>query len=205
METGTRAKMPAKEPRGKAATQARILRAATELFLSQGFEGTAVSEVAGRAGVSRATVFWHFSSKNGLFREAFSELVAPFRASLERDFSEVDPRKRLREQLAMSEQFAAQHRHEVAAFVRWALESPGSRGDVIATLLDLNRRFAGVLTETIAELSPPDRDPTLLAAALMLAFDGSLILSIFGSAAENERLSAALHALAQLIEDTGAR
>lgn len=191
------------EPKGKAATQARILRAATELFVSQGFEGTSVAEVATRAGVSRATVFWHFSSKDGLFREAFSELLAPYRASIERDFSDIDPRKRLREQLALSEQFARDHRNEVAAFVRWALESPESRGDVITTLLCLNQRFAGVLGETIAELTPADRDPKLLASGLMLAFDGSLLLSLFGSESENDTHSSALHALAQLIQELG--
>ena len=69
-------------PKGKAATQERILVAATELFMQRGYEKTTVSNVAERGGVSRATVFWHFSDKAGLFREAFFRLLAPFRESL---------------------------------------------------------------------------------------------------------------------------
>ena len=91
---------------GKAATQERILVAATELFVSGGYERTTMADIAERAGVSRATVFWHFSEKASLFRESFSRLLAPFRESLEQDFDDVAPRKRLEEQLAMSEQFA---------------------------------------------------------------------------------------------------
>ena len=74
------------EPRepltGKAATQERILEAAMKLFLETGFEKTTMSRVAEVAGVSRATVFWHFSGKMSLFREAFNRLVAPFRVSV---------------------------------------------------------------------------------------------------------------------------
>ena len=91
---------------GKAATQERILVAATELFVAGGYERTTMSDIAERAGVSRATVFWHFSEKASLFRESFSRLLEPFRESLEKDFDDVTPRKRLEEQLAMSAQFA---------------------------------------------------------------------------------------------------
>ena len=102
--------------RGKAATQARILAAATELFIERGYEGTTIPEVAEGAGVSRATVFWHFSDKASLFREAFTRMLAPFRESLERDFDDLPPRKRLEELLAASEQFTREHRAEIAAY-----------------------------------------------------------------------------------------
>ena len=71
--------------KGKAATQERVLAAATELFITRSYEGTAIADIAKRAGVSRSTVFWHFGDKRGLFREAFIRLLAPFRESLERD------------------------------------------------------------------------------------------------------------------------
>ena len=67
---------------GKAATQERILVAATELFIVRGYERTTVANIAKRAGVSRATVFWHFGDKGGLFKEAFARLLKPFRESL---------------------------------------------------------------------------------------------------------------------------
>ena len=193
--------MPESKPaKGKAATQERILAAATKLFIDRGYEKSTTAQIAKEAGVSRATVFWHFGDKRGLFREAFSRLLAPFRESLEEDFGRIDSRKRLQEQLAKSEQFARDHRVEIAAFVRWALESPEFREIVASTLLDLNQRFGNALTETVAELVPEDRDPKLLAQGIMLAFDANLLLSIFdpNPRTADER-SAAVQALASLL------
>lgn len=185
---------------GKAATQERILVAATELFVSGGYERTTMADIAERAGVSRATVFWHFSEKASLFRESFSRLLAPFRESLEQDFDDVAPRKRLEEQLAMSERFARDHRKDIEAFVRWAVESPDLREGVITTLFDLNQRFAGALTLSVAAIVPKDQDPKLIATGLMLAFDANLLLSIFDDRpeAQDER-SASVAALANMI------
>jgi TetR/AcrR family transcriptional repressor of mexJK operon len=45
-----------------------ILRAATRLFLRNGFAGTSVEAVAGAAGVSKLTVYSHFGDKERLFQ-----------------------------------------------------------------------------------------------------------------------------------------
>jgi len=193
-------------PTGKAATQDRILAASTALFIECGYENTTVQDVANRAGVSRATVFWHFSEKAALFRESFSRLCEPFRASLDRDWSGVEPGKRLHEQIAMSDQFARDHSSEISAFVRWAVESPEFRDTVIATLFDLNQRFSAAIGETVAELAPVGHDAKLLATGLTLAFDANLLLSVFDPAPRGvEERSAAVSALAGFLADrTGA-
>ncbi len=189
-----------KVAKGKAATQERVLAAATELFITRSYEGTTIADIAKRAGVSRATVFWHFGDKRGLFREAFIRLLAPFRESLERDFGEVDTPKRLQEQLASSEEFARSHREEIAAFVRLAVESSDFRETMISTLLDLNQLFAKSLTRTVSEFVAPDRDAQLLGLGIMLAFDANLLLSLFDSSprAAEER-AAAIRELARLL------
>ncbi|MCA9510380.1 MAG: helix-turn-helix domain-containing protein [Myxococcota bacterium] len=201
-------KPEARRELGKAATQERILAAATELFIERGYESTTVQDVADRAGVSRATVFWHFSEKAALFREAFTRMCDPFRASLEQDWSDVEPGKRLQEQLAMSERFARDHHREIGAFIRWAIESPAFREFVITAIMDLNQRFAGTITQTVAEIAPPGHDPKLLATSLMLAFDANLLISVLdtrvdaGVRTRDER-SAAVAALAALIAKAG--
>jgi len=185
---------------GKAETQQRILAAATALFMEHGYAGTTITAVAERAEVSRATVFWHFNDKAGLFREAFARLLEPFRESLARELGDVEPEKRLYEQLAMSEQFAREHGDEIAAFVRWAVENPDHRDGVVGTLLKLNQRFAEAITRTVSDLAPDGSDPKLLAQGLMLAFDANLLLSMFDErphAAEERR--AAIEAFVGLI------
>jgi AcrR family transcriptional regulator len=185
---------------GKAATQERILLAATRLFLDHGYEQTTVAQVATEAGVSRATVFWHFSDKASLFREAFNRLVEPFRVSLERNFDDLEPEKRLSEQIALYQSFAARHRPALEGFVRWAVEAQGFREAMINTLLDMHQRYNGVLAETIAEIAPPEHDPKALATGLIVLMDGDLILSFFDTSTRRaEERSLAIDTVAALI------
>jgi len=51
------------------ATRAAILDAAEELFLAKGFNGTALSEIADRANVTKSLLHHHFGSKDGLWHE----------------------------------------------------------------------------------------------------------------------------------------
>jgi AcrR family transcriptional regulator len=185
---------------GKAATQDRILEAATQLFLERGFEKTTVAQVAEAASVSRATVFWHFSDKRGLFREAFNRLVDPFRTSVERDMGEIPPAKRLHEQIALYDDFVNAHSRAVDGFVRWAVGEPDFRETVITTLLDLHQRYAGALTQTISELVPREVQPEPLAVALITLLDGNMLLSLFDPSPQRaETRQTAIDAFAALI------
>ncbi|HEX8008971.1 MAG TPA: TetR family transcriptional regulator [Trebonia sp.] len=57
-------------PKGNPPTRERIVEAARELFLRQGFRRTTVRAVAACAGVDSALISYHFGSKQGLFAEA---------------------------------------------------------------------------------------------------------------------------------------
>ncbi len=164
---------------GKAATQERILEAAMQLFLDAGFEKTTMSQVAESAGVSRATVFWHFSDKKSLFREAFNRLLDPFRRSLERDFGAIAPSKRLREQIAVYRDFVRARQRSIDALVRWAMDGHPLGEMVLTTLLDLHQRVTGAIIQTVSEIVPPDVEPEPLAVGLMTLLDGNVLLSMF--------------------------
>ena len=187
---------PVERLTGKAATQERILIAATELFLSRGYENTTIAQVAERAEVSRATVFWHFSDKESLFRECFNRICEPFRISLTRDFSSYPPEKRLREQVALYESFVAAHRANVDGFILWAMEHTSFRDWLVRTLLDLHQRFGGALTESLAEIVPPPHDPHAIAMGILTMLDGGLLLSYFD---QSERSAELRHSSVQAI------
>ncbi len=53
------------------ATRERLLRAALELYGSNGFLGTTTPVLASRAGVAEGTIYRHFTSKEHLLNEAF--------------------------------------------------------------------------------------------------------------------------------------
>ena len=177
---------------GKAATQDRILRAAGALFVDQGFESTTIAEIAECAGVSRATVFWHFGDKAGLFRETLADLLVPFRESISRDLSDLSPLKQLEQRIASHQDFVHDHRRIIQGLVRWASESPSLHATLIETLLGLHQRYIGVLTDVMSEILPPDQNPKDAAAGIMAALMGNMLLGLFDgseSAAETRRAS----------------
>lgn len=56
-----------RRPRDAEATRADILAAAHGLFIAQGYDGAALSDVARAAGVNKSLIHHHFGSKEGLF------------------------------------------------------------------------------------------------------------------------------------------
>lgn len=53
-------------------TAQRILKAAEALFSEHGYDGASMNAIAKRAGVSKANVFHHFPTKNGLYLAVLS-------------------------------------------------------------------------------------------------------------------------------------
>ncbi|WP_242419577.1 TetR/AcrR family transcriptional regulator, partial [Frankia sp. CpI1-P] len=51
-------------------TRRRIIAAAADLFLDQGYGATTLDQVAARAGVAVQTVYFHFGNKATLLKEA---------------------------------------------------------------------------------------------------------------------------------------
>ncbi|MEZ4336290.1 MAG: TetR/AcrR family transcriptional regulator [Sandaracinaceae bacterium] len=73
--------------------RARILKAATELFMVQGYKKTSVDEIARRAEVAKGTVYLHFENKSDLLLHAialekqvlFTKLAPLFEGTLEEE------------------------------------------------------------------------------------------------------------------------
>lgn len=61
----------------------QIFKAAVDLFLDKGFDGTSMDEVAERAGVSKQTVYSHFNSKEDLFSHCISHKCISYEMSPE--------------------------------------------------------------------------------------------------------------------------
>ncbi len=67
---------PRRRERRKEDRPAEIVAAALEVFADQGFGASRIAEVAQRAGVSKATVFVYFPTKEDLFRAVARTAVA---------------------------------------------------------------------------------------------------------------------------------
>jgi AcrR family transcriptional regulator len=61
------------QPLDPAATKARILAAAAEVFYRRGIHATGIAEVAAAAGASKLTIYKHFGSKDGLVEAVLTD------------------------------------------------------------------------------------------------------------------------------------
>lgn len=184
----------------KAATQARILNAAMALFVRRGYVRTSVTQIAGKAGVSRAAVFWHFGDKDKLFRAAAKQFAVPFREALGGRLSHLEPRKRLFELVDVYEQFVEDNRPNIEMFVHWVLESPEHSGPIRDELLGLHDLFRAEVENSIAELIGDEKRAAEYSNGLISLLDGNLLLSIFGSGkASRKRQRSGLRSVLELI------
>ncbi|MDR1571400.1 MAG: TetR/AcrR family transcriptional regulator [Clostridiales Family XIII bacterium] len=71
---------PGTAPNGeRAQKKGAILDAAFDIFLEKGFDSTKMSDIAGRAGIAKATLYEYFESKEGLFDELLdSKIILPY-------------------------------------------------------------------------------------------------------------------------------
>jgi AcrR family transcriptional regulator len=161
----------------KAATQARILRAARTLFARRGYERTTIAAIAGEAEVSRATVFWHFGDKANLFQEACRELLVPFLQAIEGSIDSEDPRERMLVLFSVYEQFVEKNRETIETFVRWVMESPTLRDSLQQQLFFLHGQFARDMRSALEEALGDSSQAASYAAALVALLDGNLLLS----------------------------
>jgi TetR/AcrR family transcriptional repressor of mexJK operon len=73
-------------------TRAAVLSAARDLFLSRGFAGTTMEEIAAAAGLTKRTLYNNFSDKGALFTEIVSSVIAQaetFARGLEEAFADA--------------------------------------------------------------------------------------------------------------------
>jgi len=187
-------------PQGKAATQDRILQAAMSLFMRRGYARTSVTQIASKAGVSRAAVFWHFSDKDTLFRAAAKQFVVPFREGLALRLRHLEPRKRIIELITYYEKFVEQNRPNIVAFVNWVLESPEQSGPMRDELLGLHEAFREEVEVALREILSDADSAAEYANGLISLMDSNLMLGIFGAGTSaRARQRSGLRAVAELI------
>lgn len=107
-------------------TRVQILEAACAVFLEQGFSAT-TSDVAARAGISSASIFKHFSTKEDLFFAAMAGTVRDriWTAELEAEIGRGDTRADL---LKIALQIAAYCNALLPQMMlAWSVRQPGER------------------------------------------------------------------------------
>jgi AcrR family transcriptional regulator len=156
-------------------TRTKIIRAALELFYSQGVHATGVNEVAERAGVSKLSLYRHFESKEGLLdaalRHRSDHVVAWLReASQDPD----DPVERILAVFDALHGWFGERGFRGCAVVSAAGESPSGTPPrrFARTHIGRHRRL---LTALAREASC--RDPERVGRQLLILLEGATVVS----------------------------
>jgi AcrR family transcriptional regulator len=162
---------PAPRPRPTDKREA-IMSAALALFVERGFFGTAVPEIADRAGVGAGTIYRYFESKEALVNAVYREHKLAFGRLALDDFPTTAPtREQFRTLWMRMARFATEN---PSSFVFLELHHHASYLD--AESLDVEQRMAQLFSRVIAtaqargELKPGD--PGVIMGLMRGAFVG---------------------------------
>lgn len=156
--------------KAKAAKHEGILKAALELFLTKGYSDTATSEVARAAGVSTATIYKHFVSKEALFITVIADALGTIQDDLGSVTSGITTSEFFHQILLEAHVIQTQSRMNdiLRIAVTEAYERPNLASSVFKVVVGVRyRRVRAVLDEMVSRglLKPHD---TALGAQLVL-------------------------------------
>jgi TetR/AcrR family transcriptional regulator len=72
-------------------TRDALFAAAADLFSARGFDGVIVDDIAARAGVNKAMIYYHFADKLALYREVVGDMLRAAGAIVSEIASRPDP------------------------------------------------------------------------------------------------------------------
>jgi AcrR family transcriptional regulator len=168
-----RAAPPGTAPAGTAAVEpaaVAIVNAAVALMFENGFHGTSVRQIAERAGMSVANVYYYFPSKHDLLFRFMTDSVVELTAELDATVAEAtdEPAARL---AAVVRLFVERHTlRQAAAFVA-ATElrslAPEARADIVGRRDRIEAVFRTIVAEGVAAGTFTVADPALAARAIL--------------------------------------
>jgi len=160
-------------------TREKILTSASRLFFDQGYEGTALSQVAREAHVSKALILWHFDSKEKLFRAALGRTLEPYFIDVN-DLEGLDEAAQLERLIDLFYEFVRDNAYSIRLFLRLMLHRERQPDDVLARVSELHELFRRVLVDVIQRgqmsgLFRSSLDPLSEASLILATLQGILV------------------------------
>jgi len=157
--------------RKKSDVRDAILAAAFRLFSTQGYSATSLPQIAREAGISTANVYVYFSSKLDVLFTLYAPWLEERLERLERSLARIrDPQARLQRLLLALWRELPRESNGFANNVMQAVSTSGADGDYSPQLREF---FQGRVAAWVAGcLGVAEREATLIASVLLMAFDG---------------------------------
>ncbi|MCA1733340.1 MAG: TetR/AcrR family transcriptional regulator [Acidobacteria bacterium] len=154
----------------------RILDAATDVFATQGVAGARMDDIAARAGVSKALIYYHVPDKESLYASVMSATFANAQEALrEATGRGSDPEERFRLAIGAIADLAQASPHFAPLMLREiATGGAGLPDEVVAEMRKVFRVLGEILGAGVAAGTFRPNDPVI---THMLIAGGVLVLS----------------------------
>jgi AcrR family transcriptional regulator len=167
-----RRRAPAEERR------AQILEAALRCFATRGYHTATMDDLARAAGLSKGSLYWHFSSKEEVFLALFDQWVEPIFEAWSR--LEIEDRPSLEVARALGEISMEKMTAGPIPLGAWGefLRQPKARERYATMLRESRERLTALARRGIERGEIRDLDPEGIAVALISAMEGTLLQAL---------------------------
>lgn len=164
-----------------------IFDSAIELFEVKGFDETTVEEIAQAAGVSRASFFRYFSSKDDLLARNVIKYGDALTAAIKTSPPSSTPLEIMRKTVLAVAKETANSRH-ARQVIDISLRSAAARQAHMSRMVEVESKVATAFAERVGSLSKDEIEPRLLAIMTLSAMNVAVMSWHRG---DSEQLSAA--------------
>jgi len=197
--TRTRQSIPAKTKEARLSARDRLLAAADDLFYSEGVHVVGVDRIVERAGVTKATLYNTFGSKEELVRAYLEQHMRRRQERIARILAANDtPRKRILGVFAEVEDLLAGSHFRGCRFISAAAEArPGDASELMAA------QYRAWLWSLFTDLAAAAgaRDAKQLARRLLLLYDGAAVAARMDP--DRDAAAGAMHSAVVALLDAG--
>ncbi len=154
-------------------TRQKILESATRLFSTQGYANTSLAQVAKEAQVSKALIFWHFTSKEDLFRTALKSTLEPYSIDVVELLSGLDELGQVQKLIDLYYEFVSQNVYSVRFLLSLVVREEKNLDDLLDRITELYQIYCNLL----ADILQTGREKNLFRSTVNPQADGALIMA----------------------------
>jgi AcrR family transcriptional regulator len=158
----------------------RIIQAALELFVRNGYHGTSISDITRKVGVTKGALYAHFNSKDEVLIRIIEEFEIRFIDELIRSVSELSGNAlaKFHHAISFTSQFAAQNQ-DLCVFLTFLTTELNADVDFEPALKNVYRKFQDFISQLVRQgmqqgLFKEGLDPDLAGLAFLAVHDGLL-------------------------------
>lgn len=158
----------------------RLLDVADELFYAEGIHAVGIDRLLAEAGVAKASLYQHFSSKDDLVAAYLQRQLDRGQDDLDRRMARVEgsPAERIVVLFELLGKWMASRAFRGCPFINAAAEYPDADHPVQQVIAEHRARSLARLRALVAQLKTEEPE---LADSLMLLYDGALVAGDLGS------------------------